>query len=71
MKRIDLKNTVCGYTPEILPLIAGGINEIMDYLEKNLPARNGKFWKCKNCEHVTAYTGEICCAEPDYELYTG
>jgi len=34
MKRIDLENTVSEYTPEILPLMAKAINEIMDYLEQ-------------------------------------
>lgn len=51
--------------------VAQGINEIMDYLENNLPAKNGEFWKCSNCGNVSAYTGTCPCGNPDYELYTG
>jgi len=51
--------------------IAWGINEIMDFLEKNVPIRNGKFYRCKNCQHTTMYQGDLdCCDNPDFEEMT-
>ncbi|MCK5600762.1 hypothetical protein KAR91_02765 [Candidatus Pacearchaeota archaeon] len=70
MKRINVEGF--RHNTSTFQLMLGeGINEIMDYLEKNLPANNGKFYKCKGCGHITGYTGDACCAKPDYELYTG
>ena len=66
---VDVENVFSEYSPAGLIDISKAINEIMDYLEKNLPVKNGKFWKCKNCDHVTGYRNEQCCAEPDYEEY--
>ena len=49
--------------------IAQGINEIMDYLE-HMPGKNGKIFSCVNCNHATAYIGDLgkCCDKPLYEV---
>jgi len=69
MKRIDLENAVSEYTPEILPLMAKAINEIMDYLE-HMTRTNGKIWTCVNCGHATGWIGDLgkCCNNPLYEV---
>ncbi|KKK56786.1 hypothetical protein LCGC14_3061010 [marine sediment metagenome] len=47
--------------------IAWGINEIMDFLEKNVPIKNGKIFHCLNCGHNTGYPGDLdCCSEPNW-----
>lgn len=70
MKRIDLTAWIITYQNDPLQVaIAKAINEIMDYLEKNLPEKNGKFYKCKNCGHTTMYQGDLdCCGNPDFEV---
>jgi len=75
MERIDLEPwclTVANYhrDPHIEIAIAQGINEIMDYLEQHGPVKNGKLFTCVNCQHATAYLGDLgkCCENPLYEV---
>ena len=69
MKRIDLMKFDSDL--EFHLEMAIGINEIMDFLEKNVSKRNGKIYKCKNCGHVTGYPGDLnCCKNPDFEVIT-
>ena len=68
MKRIDLEKLISGpkYTSGMVT-ISKGINEIMDFLEKNVPVRNGKIFHCLNCGHNTGYPGDLdCCSEPNW-----
>ena len=71
MKRID-KFSVLG-NPNILPAlgdVADGINEIMDFLEKNVTKKEGKFYRCIGCGHVTYTDGTpICtCKNANFEV---
>jgi len=74
MKRIDIAEmrefTECG---SAVLYVAKGINEIMDYLERNLPTKTGKFYKCNNCGHTiyTPYEPTCACHNPDFEVING
>ena len=66
MKRIDLDDHLLDLS---LCRIAAGVNEIMDFLEKNVPVRNGKLFHCLNCGHNTGYPGDLdCCDTPSWQI---
>ena len=68
MRRIDLDVFVEDCSLAIRGMeIAQGINEIMDFLEKNVAVRNGKLFHCLNCGHNTGYPGDLdCCSSPSW-----
>ncbi len=67
MERIDLNELFVAHKKDQVLDIAAGINEIMDFLEKSLPIRNGKIFHCLNCGHNTGYPGDLdCCSEPNW-----
>lgn len=70
MKRIDLTAL---YPGDDVYLIAKGINEIMDYLEKNLPTKSYNFYRCTNCgTGIYTATEPFCtCHSPDFEVING
>ncbi len=69
MKRIDLMKFDSDL--EFHLEMANGINEIMDFLEKNVSKRNGKIYECQTCGHATGYPGDLdCCSNPDFEVIT-
>ncbi len=72
MRRIDIKKFKDYISTGARQVdIAAGINEIMDFLEKNVTKQMGWLYKCKKCGHVTGYPGDLdCCDNPDFEVVT-
>ncbi len=68
MERIDLEKFADQeYDSSRQIDMAIAVNEIMDFMEKNVPVRNGKLFHCLNCGHNTGYPGDLdCCSSPSW-----